>query len=397
MRKVYEFHWKARNSFGDKQAGKKLAREKSEIIRQLSRKGFSHIQIQRHLRFNRQPTSAEITQILSQFSVLLNAAIPLKQALSLVLENCLNIVLFYWLEDILDALQKGFSLSQALSTQNKYLQAQEIQLIKIGEKSGQLAKVINNIVQARIKNEKIKAKIRKILFYPLVVLSVSLLLSVFLLLFIVPKFATLYASKSSHLPWLTQTLFSISEILQNSGLFILMLFFVFSFVFYWLRNNIGLKQLLFKTISTMPIISTVMYFSRILFFCRNLSLMLSAHLNLNMALESFLSDKAQDVILQKEISSILQRLKQGYAFSDCLNPAVLGDNLVQMIAIGEKSNQINILLDRITQIYEDKLNEKIDRFAQLLEPFLMVLMGLIIGAVLIGLYLPIFDMGTMIE
>ncbi|HDL3939802.1 TPA: type II secretion system F family protein, partial [Mannheimia haemolytica] len=147
----------------------------------------------------------------------------------------------------------------------------------------------------------------------------------------------------------------------------------------------------------MPLFSRIIEQSRIIFFSQNIALMLNAHIPLDVALRSFLSEKNDDPILQQEIGTMLNLLQQGYKFSQGINPNVFGAEMAQMLEVGEKSGNVAKMCEHISEMYQQKLDYQIDILSQLLEPMLMLIMGVIVGTIIVGLYLPIFDMGALVE
>lgn len=397
MSKIYQFHWQARNKFQQKQRGKLLAENHLEVEKYLLNKGFQQICIQRNFHFNQQIKQEEITQFIQQLGQLVQAHIPLKQALLMLVSQCQQIKLFLWIRQIITLLEAGYAFSDSLQKINQYLSSQEIMLIKIGETSGQLAIILSNLAQSRQKAEKLQKKFKKIMFYPVIVLVLSLGLSLFLLLAIVPNFIELYRNKQQTLPLITEILFSLSNWLQESFYFIIFSFIFIFFLFFWLRKYQWIMKVKIILLSHLPLFHSLFRYTRIIFFSQNLTLMLSAHIRLDKALSSFLSEKPQDLLLHKEIQQILQSLQQGHSFSESLNPMTFSEEMCQMVAVGEKSGQLAKMLSYITQRYQQKLDEQIDLLSQLLEPILMIIIGILVGSILIGLYLPIFDMGAMIE
>lgn len=398
MSSIYEFAWTARNRFGQKQRGKQLAITRNQLETKLIQQGFQQIKISRNFILPTQPKQEEITQLVNQLGLLINSGLPLKQSLNVLLDSTLNITCYMWIHALIQHIEKGFSFSTALEKEGKYLSLQEIQLIKIGEQSGKFAELLTTIVQNRTKSEQLQKKVKKILFYPTMILSISLILSTLLLLFIVPKFADLYHSKDNPLPLITELLFYLSSFLQTHlYTLIFTLFFIYTvnkFVGHRLNLLSSLKQ---KIVSKIPIFSQIIHYSRLIFFCQNSALMLRSHLRLEHILSSFSASQESDSVLRAEMPIILERLKQGYRFSESLNPNLFPFEMIQMIAVGEKSGQLAQILSQISEMYRQKLDYRIDLLSQLLEPMLMVIMGFIVGTILIGLYLPIFDMGAMIE
>lgn len=397
MFSIFEFHWKAKNRFQQKQSGILLARSADEVEQKLLAKGYQDIRILRNFTFPRQPKTEEITQFFMQLALLINAMIPFKQALVIQQENCTNIKLYQWLLDLNRAVMSGYSFSASLTQLNRYIPKQEIQLIRIGEQSGKLGVVLENLAKARSQSEKLAKKVKRIMFYPLIVLVISCLLTLGLLLFIVPQFADLYSDKTQKLPWLTALLFYLSDFLQhNAGQLFVYIMASLGLLLFFAKKAKNLTACQMRLLSHIPFFNHVTRYARIIFFTQYLSLMLSAHLHLDAALKVFLSDKMSDRLLQEQIQLTLALLKQGYKFSEGLNPSIFTMRMVQMVSIGEKSATLATMCAHISGIYQLELDYQIDLLSQLLEPFLMLLMGVIIGAVLIGLYLPIFDLGTLV-
>lgn len=398
MVKIYEYHWQALDRFQQKRKGKQLAKSREEFEHSLLAKGYQQIKISRNFVLPQNPKTDEINQFLSQLALLVNSAIPLKQALSMILQNCRNIKLYQWLSELISLIESGYSFSQSLEKLNRYIVNQEIQLIKMGEQSGRLGIILTNLAESRIKSEKLAKKVKKILFYPVIVLVISLSLSLGLLIFIVPQFAELYGSKDKTLPLITEILFSLSQFLQEQGstLLIVLLQAVIFLVIFAKKTN-WVAKLKVQILSRLPVFNRILAQSRIVFFSQNIALMLNAHIRLDVALNAFLSEKSNDPILQKEIQFMLSLLQKGYKFSEGINPTIFGTEVVQMIDIGEQSGNLAKMCEHISEMYQQKLDYQIDILSQLLEPMLMLLMGIIVGTIIVGLYLPIFDMGSLME
>lgn len=398
MFKVYEFHWKAVNRFQQKQKGKLLARNQTELEQRLIKKGFQQIKISRNFILPKNPKSEEVTQLISQLALLINAKLPLKQALSLILENTQNIKLYLWLEEIIRSVELGYSFSTSLENLNRYVESQEIQLIKMGEISGKLGIILENIAKSRSESEKLFSKVKKIMFYPVMVLVVASTLSIGMLILIVPKFAELYSAKDKTLPFITEVLFFLSNLLIDNYTFMLFLFVLSGILLSFLaKKTTIITKIKYHILSNSPIFKNIIAQSRIIYFTQNVALMLNASLRLDLILETFVSNKQADPILQKECQSVLTLIKQGYAFSECLNTDVFESQTVQMLSVGERSGKLAEMSEYVSQIYKKKLDDQLDILSQLLEPALMVILGGIVGTIIVGLYLPIFDMGSLVE
>ncbi|QLB40494.1 type II secretion system F family protein [Mannheimia pernigra] len=397
MAKIYEYHWKAVDRFQQKRKGSRLSSSREELESMLLMKGYEQIRINRNFVLSQNPKREQISQFISQLALLVNSAISLKQALSMILQNCRNIKMYQWLSELILLIENGYSFSQSLEKQDKFIANQELQLIKMGEQSGKLGIILTNLAKSRAKSDKLAKKVKKILFYPAIVLFISLSLSLGLLIFIVPQFAELYGTKEKALPLITEILFSLSQcLIEQKHLLLSLLLAVVFFLFFAKREN-GFVRLKMALLSKLPVFRQIIQQARIVFFSQNMALMLNAHIPLDLVLKSFLSEKSDDPILQKEVEFMLNLLQQGYPFSQGINPNVFGLDMPQMIEIGEQSGNVANICEHISEMYQQKLDYQIDILSQLLEPMLMLLMGIIVGTIIVGLYLPIFDMGSLVE
>ncbi|MFZ7109290.1 type II secretion system F family protein [Avibacterium avium] len=401
------FNWQATNFLQQKQQGMIVA-ENIEMARQaLFQRQLQNIKLQRNWQFPRKPKANELYELINQLALLLKSAVPIKQSLQLLLQNCTVISLNLWLGRLIEDLESGLSFSQGIEKQGKYFSQQEQQLIQVGEMTGKLAQVCEQIAQYRQQSLILQRKIQKILLYPMLVLGISVLLTLLLLIFIVPQFAEMYGNNNASLPAFTAFLLHLSEGLQQH-LWQLALLFILVLLFIRFRLKRSAKLIKWKNrcINKMPIFGRITQLARLIRFSQALALMLRSGVPLNMALQSFLpkqqswqvekSDVA-DPVLNQAVETALYWLNQGYKLSDSVASDFFPMTAQQMLKIGEESGQVAQMLQHIADKYQQDLNHQVDLLSQLLEPLLMVIIGGLIGAVLLGMYLPIFNMGSMIQ
>ncbi|MCW9710102.1 type II secretion system F family protein [Avibacterium sp. 21-586] len=401
------FNWQASNFLQQKQQGMIVA-ENIEMARQaLFQRKLQNIKLQRNWQFTRKPKANEWNELINQLALLLKSAVPIKQSLQLLLQNCTVISLNLWLAWLIQDLESGLSFSQAIEKQGKYFSPQEQQLIQVGEMTGKLAQVCEQIAQYRQQSLILQRKLQKILLYPMLVLGISVLLTLLLLIFIVPQFAEMYGNNNANLPTFTALLLHLSEGLQQhfwqlAFLFILVLLFIR----FRLQRSPKLIRMKNQCINKMPILGKITQLARLIRFSQALALMLRSGVPLNMALQSFLPKQQSwlveksyvaDSVLNQAVETALYWLNQGYKFSDSVASDFFPMTAQQMLKIGEESGQVAQMLQYIADKYQQDLNHQVDLLSQLLEPLLMVIIGGLIGAVLLGMYLPIFNMGSMIQ
>ena len=396
------FYYQGSNALNQKQKGSIIADTKQQAHFQLISRGLTHIKLQQNWQFGAKPKNSEISELLNQLATLLQSAIPLKNSLQILQQNCTQIMLNEWLERLLQSIESGLAFSQAIEHQGKYLTQQEIQLIQVGEMTGKLSVVCKKIATHRSESLALQRKLQKIMLYPSMVLGISLLLTLALLLFIVPQFAEMYSGNNAELPTITAILLSISNFLkQNIGILLFFAFSFFLFYNFYLKRQTWFHQKKNQLISITPIFGTIQKLS----FSQSLQIMLQAGVPLNQALESFLprtqtwqtkKTLVNDIVLDKEVRSILQWVSQGYAFSHSVSSDLFPMEAQQMLQIGEQSGKLALMLEHIADNYQEKLNHQIDLLSQMLEPLMMVIIGSLIGIIMMGMYLPIFNMGAVI-
>ena len=400
------FYYQGSNALNQKQKGSIIADTKQQAHFQLISSGLTHIKLQQNWQFGAKPKNSEISELLNQLATLLQSAIPLKNSLQILQQNCTQIMLNEWLERLLQSIESGLAFSQAIEHQGKYLTQQEIQLIQVGEMTGKLSVVCKKIATHRSQSLALQRKLQKIMLYPSMVLGISLLLTLALLLFIVPQFAEMYGGNNAELPTITAILLSISNFLkQNIGILLFFAFSFFLFYNFYLKRQTWFRQQKNQLISITPIFGTIQKLSRLVNFSQSLQIMLQAGVPLNQALDSFLprtqtwqTKKAlvNDIVLDKEVRLILQWVSQGYAFSNSVSSELFPMEAQQMLQIGEQSGKLALMLEHIAENYQEKLNHQIDLLSQMLEPLMMVIIGCLIGIIMMGMYLPIFNMGAVI-
>lgn len=404
MAKLKMYRWKAKNRLQQKQQGMLVA--ENEIIAQqmLFERGFFQIKLQQNWQFSTQPKQTELCDLLTQLATLLQSALPLKEALQVLLQNTTNIQLNQWLRTLLTQLESGVAFSVALTSLGSYLNYQELQLIKVGEMTGRLAQVCQQIAQYRQQSLVLQRKVQKIMLYPSMIVGISLLLTLVLLLFIVPEFASMYQNQT--LPVFTALLFNLSEGLTDYGflLLILTIFIGFS-VRHYSKHSKQFQQQKERFLSIFPLLKRIRQQHRLIRFCTNLHLMLVSGIPLHQALQSFLPQQhfgskrelQDDPILSNEVRWILQEIAQGYAFSEAVSSSLFPYDAQQMLQIGEKSGRFVVMLQNIAEVYQKKLEHQLDLLSQLIEPFLMLIIGGLIGLIMLGMYLPIFNMGAIVQ
>lgn len=334
-----------------------------------------------------------------ELALLLKSSVPLIESLDFILRAVKKPSLKKMIYSLIADLKTGVSFSNALQKHTRYFNSFYCHLIHVGEQSGTLAEILERIAHHLEKIAWIKSQLKRALLYPSIVLVVALIVSIILFVWVVPQFEQLFQSMSvSTMPLLTQYIFQLAHFFQRGGLFILI-------------GLIGLIYFIYKQNQYKPkwrrrfeqgylmcyVIGNIIKTFHLIHFTRTLSTTLTAGIPLleGLALTSRIMPYE---IYRRAIIWIAKEVATGVSLHEAMRKhAIFPATLVQMMTIAEVSGTLDTLLDKMATVYEHDLSSKIDKLQQLLEPCLMLILGLIMGSVIVAIYLPIFEMGQLLE
>ena len=343
-------------------------------------------------------SNQELVNFTTQLATLIAASIPLVQALTVIKQGHDKDRIAKLIHKIILYLEKGYSFSDALKQFPKQFDLLYCGLVSSGEQSGTLPSMLARIAIYQERNQSLKRKVKKALVYPITVLIVALIVTCVLLLKVVPVFSVLYQNSNAQLPVFTQFLLSSSELLQNQVYLILFsasLCFTGIFYLYRYQKNPKFRNLIQHTILKIPVLKTLINHTQVARITRTLCTTLKAGIPLSDSLET-IARGTSNVVYNRLLFQVQQALKKGHSLYQALLPVKQFQPMVlQMINIGETSGSLDTILDKIASYYEEKVESSIDACMILLEPLIMILLGVVIGGLVIGLYLPIFNMGSI--
>lgn len=340
----------------------------------------------------------DLTAFSRQLATLTKAGIPLVQALSVIQQGIEKTPLGQLVQRIHIYLSKGHSFSETLKQYPDHFDAWYCGLVAAGEQSGTLDRMLDRIATHQEKREHLKRKVRKACVYPIAVLTVAFLITLLLLLKVVPIFKELFRESNTPLPTLTQWILSISETLQNYGFIILsfLLLLILSLkMLYCNPKHPKFKHTIERYILKLPIMGSLTHQSIIACMMRTLSTTLAAGIPITDALQT-LRYSIQNIVYTEMLLHIQKTLKNGQSLYQAIKPFQYIPSVVtQMVKIGEHSGTLDLMLDKIATLYEEKVDAATEGLSTLLEPLLMVILGLVVGGLIIAMYLPIFNLGSV--
>ena len=340
------------------------------------------------------PTTKELALFTKQFSLMIENGIPMLQALQLLKEQQKKVAFSEIIANSADSIEQGTSLSDALEQYPNVFDQLYVAMTRAGEASGKLDVILRQLVKYIEKTAKLKAQIKSAMAYPSIIVFVSITVIVVLLVFVVPSFAQQFADSGNELPGVTQFVLDASDAIVENWYLGVAGFIGFLFGFkYWYGTDKG--RLFFDTyILKAPIIGDVMSKIAIGRFCSTMSTMLGSGVSILDALDicaaSSGNRKIEEFVLQ-----VKEEISRGDNFSDPLQDSELFPKMVSsMVAVGESTGTLDETLAKVTDIYEDEVDNSIAAMMSMIEPLLIVVIGGIVGFILIAMYLPIFDMAN---
>ena len=349
--------------------------------------------------FGKKKAKVEDVLIFSkQFATMVKAGLPILQVLGMLRDQLESPAMKDIIEDIRKSLEGGVTLSKCFEKYPELFDNVYINLIKAGEASGKLDVFLLKIVESLEKKENIKKKIKSALMYPSIMFTVAVTVSAFMLVKVVPVFAKMYDGMGIELPTATATIMAMSDFLRGTGGKVL-LFGLIGFVLgfrYITSKNEKMKYAWHKQVLKLPIFGDMILKSmlaRISLIMGNLS---AAGVNLLESLEISKSVSTNVVVLES-----LENVKKGVFSGDTLTKLFLKDPLFpptfsQLISVGEQTGQLDEMFGSVAKYYEAEFDTTVDNLSSLIEPIMIVFMGVMIGGLMIAMYSPIFNVGALI-
>ena len=349
--------------------------------------------------FKKKVKNEDLVVFSKQFATMVKAGLPILNVLEMLRDQVENPAMRDVVEDIRKSLEGGVSLSKSFEKYPDLFDNVYVNLIKAGEASGKLDVFLLKIVDALEKKEKIKKKIKSALMYPSIMFTVAVVVSAFMLIKVVPVFAKMYDGMGIALPTPTAVILGMSDFLRGTG-GLVMLISIISFVVafkYLTTKNAAIRYKWHKQVLRLPVFGDLILKSliaRISLILGNLS---AAGVNL---LESL--DIAKSVSNNVVVTEAIDNVKKGVFSGETLTKLFLKEPLFpptfsQLISVGEQTGQLDEMFNSVAMYYEEEFDGAVDNMSSLIEPIMIVFMGLMIGGLMIAMYSPIFNVGALIN
>ncbi len=341
--------------------------------------------------------SVDIAVFTRQLSTMMSAGIPIVQGLEILSKGTGNTKLQALITILKVDIESGVSFSDALQKHPLYFNKLYCNLSRAGEQSGSLDEMLVRIASYREKIESLKAKIKKALYYPAAVIIIAFLITAGLLIFVVPQFEQVFQGFGADLPVATRFVITMSEAFQDYWFIIFIGIGAATSLFITTRRRS--ENFAFATDKFMlklPIIGDILQKAAIARFARTLSITFAAGLPLVDALQS-VSGATGNMLYANATLKIRDEVATGKQIQKSMSNTGLFPTMVtQMVGVGEESGSLEFMLSKIADFFEEDVDNAVNSLSSLLEPLIMVILGVIIGGLVIAMYLPIFKLGSVI-
>lgn len=402
IKKQVAFVYEGLNRRGGKIKGEVYAGSPTEAKGNLKRQGITPTKVKKKPQplfgsGGKPVDSKDIAVFTRQVATMLTAGVPLVQALDMIAKGAEKQSMSKLVQDVLSQVQAGSTIADALRTQPKFFDDLYCDLVESGEKSGALDNIFDRIALYKEKSEALKSKVKKAMTYPAAILLISFAVVGILLVKVIPSFEGIFSSFGAELPAPTQAAIAASEVAQDYWPHVVVALVA---GFYFFKRALNSNQKFADTVDALllkaPVIGGIVNKGAIARYARTLSTTFAAGVPLHEALTSA-AGASGNAVYKRAINEIKADVSAGNMMHIAMRATNLFPDMVtQMVSIGEESGALDTMLERVAKVYEQEVDDAVDGITALIEPFIMVFLGLVIGGLIVVMYLPIFQMGNAV-
>lgn len=408
-----KFYYAVRDNTGSKQTGFEEAANQEDLIGRLQSKGFTVINV---LTDVEEGSKGHKTEVISRkafkpkhyrisgedmvlfcrhLATLLGAGVTILKSLDVISKQVASRKLFLIIRDLEKNMESGLSFHEAMAKHPAVFSDLWVNIVESGEASGSLAVVLNRLASYLERNAAFKRKIVSALIYPIILLTVGTGALLFLTIKIIPTFAQLFASFKMGLPFLTQVLISTSELLRKYFVLIVAIFAVVAFLLKKYITTVGGRRNFERLKFNLPVFGE---FFRVLIverFSSEMSTLVESGVPILYSLE-ITEHSVDNLIMAEVIRKIKDDVREGKSLSNSLDRYGFFEPMViQMVSIGEEIGELSNMFKRLNAFYQEYVETFLTRFTSLFEPIMLIFMAAVIGIMVVGMFLPIFQIAQL--
>jgi type IV pilus assembly protein PilC len=392
------FVWEGRDKTGKVVRGEMRAGGESVVAAALRRRGIAKPKIKKQVfSRGRKITEKDLAIFTRQLSTMLRAGVPLMQSFDIIGRGHANPSMSRLLMDMRADVETGTSLNQAFRKYPLYFDPLFCNLVAAGEQAGILETLLDRLATYKEKTLALKGKIKKALFYPVMVILVAILITAIIMYFVIPSFKQVFTSFGADLPYPTLVVIAMSDFVVANWYWMLFGSLGAGYFGYqaW-RRSPSFQRLVDRYMLKIPVIGDVLQKASVARWARTLSTTFAAGVPLVDALDS-VGPASGNAVYKDATRKVQAEVNVGASLAQAMqNTGVFPSMAVQMTGIGEESGALDSMLSKVADYYEREVDETVDALASLIEPVIMVVLGVIIGGIVVAIYLPIFKLGQVV-
>jgi len=396
--KDFVFEWEGKDRNGKIVKGELRAGGEAMVSATLRRQGILVNKVKkRRVSGGSSIKQKDIAVFTRQLATMMRAGVPLLQSFDIVARGATNPRLTRLLNDIRQDVETGTSLSAAFRKHPMYFDALYCNLVEAGEAGGILEALLDRLAIYQEKTVAIKNKIKSALTYPIAVLTVAFIVVAVIMIFVIPAFKDVFTSFGANLPTPTLIVIAMSEFFVAYwwAIFGSIGGGIYFFIQSWKRSE-KMQKRMDRILLKVPVFGDLMFKSAVARWTRTLSTMFAAGVPLVEALDS-VGGASGNAVFQEATEQIQRDVSTGSALTTSMQTTGIFPTMVlQMASIGEESGSLDHMLAKAAEFYEDEVDEAVKALSSLMEPFIIVILGSLIGGIVVSMYLPIFKIGSVV-
>ena len=399
--KLQAFVWEGKDRKGNKSKGEVSGTNLALVKAQLRKQGIMPDKVKKKPKplfgGSKKITPFDIAMFTRQMATMMKAGVPLVQSFDIVTDGLENQGLRELIAAVRNDVAAGTSFANALRRHPKYFDNLYCNLVDSGEKAGALEQMLDRIAMYLEKTETLKKKVKKAMTYPIAVIVVAIVVTAILLVKVVPQFESLFQGFGADLPVFTQFIIGISEWMQKWWFIVLLGIVGAVFLFKEAKKkSLKFSDFVDKYVLKLPVVGEILDKSAVAKFGRVLSTTFASGVPLVDALDS-VAGATGNAVYRDAVMKIKDDVSSGTQLQASMKTTgVFPVMAVQLTAIGEESGNLDEMLEKVADHYEGVVDDMVDNLTALMEPMIMAVLGVLVGGLIIGMYLPIFQMGQVV-
>jgi len=327
-----------------------------------------------------------------QFSTMIDAGLPIIQCLDILYTQQNNATFRRMLKEIKESVEGGATLAEALKKFPKHFDDLFVNMIAAGEAGGILDAILRRLAAYMEKAAKLKAQVKGAMTYPIVTLIIAIIVLAVILVFVIPVFQEMFADFGGELPAPTRVVVAMSEMVKSKILYIIVAIVLFTIAFKKFHKTERGRDLVDSLLLKIPVFGELLRKVAVAKFTRTMGTMLASGVAILEALD-IVAKTAGNRTVEKAIYDVRSGIAEGRTMADPLGESgVFPPMVCQMIGVGESTGALDSMLEKIADFYDEEVDQAVDNLTALIEPFMLVFLGVTIGGLVVAMYLPIFKM-----